>query len=104
MLQLEAEIIDHRQCPEARRVAGGAEIAVDVVLREAGVLERTSGRLGVELRDGLVRRKPRRVLVDADDTGLAFDAHRGPILPMAHSFAHDFCARGAGCGSVPPWV
>src|SRR5712671_1839955 len=104
MLQLEAEIVDHRQCPEARRVAGGAEIAIDVVLCEAGVLDRTPGRLGVELRDGLVRLKPRRVLVNADDIVLAFDAHRGPILPMAHSLRARLCARGAGCGSVPPWV
>ena len=80
MAQLEAQIVDHRQRPETRRIAG-AEIAVDVVLRETGILERALGQLGMELGERLVVGLARRMLVDADDIGLVLDAHLRLILP-----------------------
>ena len=48
----QAHVVGHVERAEARRVAG-AEIAVDVVLGEAGILQRAVGDLGMELRDGL---------------------------------------------------
>src|SRR5579863_1549708 len=81
MLQLEAEIIDHRQCAEARHVACGAEIAVDVVLADPGVLDGAACALGMELRDGLVGREPRRMLVDPDNIRFSLDTHRVSGLP-----------------------
>ena len=83
VLQLEAEIIDHRQRAEPRRVARGAEVAVDIVLAEAGIGERARQHLGVQLWHGLVGGEPRRVLVNPDDVGLVPDAHRRPSLPVA---------------------
>ena len=50
---LQAHVVDHRQRAEPGRVAG-AEVAVDVVLREPRVLERALRDLGVQLRDRLV--------------------------------------------------
>ena len=47
LLHVEAEIIGHRH-HAARRVAG-AEIAVDVGLGEAGILDRALGDLGMQL-------------------------------------------------------
>ena len=81
--KLETQIIDHRQRPEAGRIAGGAEIAVDVVLGQPGIGKRASRHLGVQLRHGFVGGEPRRVLVNPDDVGLVPDAHRRPSLPVA---------------------
>src|SRR6202040_3505919 len=79
--QFETHVIGHRQRPEPRRIAG-AEIAVDVALAEAGVLDRSLGRLGMQLGERLVFGLPRRVLIDPDDIGLVLDAHRGLFLPI----------------------
>ena len=70
----QAQIVRHVERPEARRGAG-AEIAVDVVLGEAGVLQRAARHLGMELRHRLVLGLARRVLEGAHDVGLAVDAH-----------------------------
>ena len=48
MANLEAEVIDHR--PKAAGGVAGAEIAVDIGLGEPGILDRTLGDLGMQLR------------------------------------------------------
>jgi hypothetical protein len=70
--RLEAEIVDHR--PQAPLRIARAEIAVDVLVRQARILERALGDFGMQLRDGFVRRMPGRVFVDAGDICLALDA------------------------------
>jgi hypothetical protein len=52
---LQVHVVRHAPDVRARRVAG-TEIAVDVVLREPGVLERAFRDFGVQLRDGVVWR------------------------------------------------
>ncbi|APO52550.1 hypothetical protein BD122_19806 [Bradyrhizobium diazoefficiens] len=68
---VEAEIVDHR--PGAAGRVARAEIAVDIVLAEPGILDRALGDLGVELGGGFVRRMPGRVFVDPGNVGLALD-------------------------------
>ena len=68
--QAQVHVVGHRHGPHARRVAG-AEIAVHVVLRQPGVLQRAGGRFGVQLGDGLVRRLAGRVLEGTHDVSLA---------------------------------
>src|SRR5215213_6034047 len=113
---LEAEIIDHRQPAETRRVAGGAEVPVDVVFRQAGIFERALGAFGVQHRHGLVLRQAGRVLVYPDDIGLSLDAHRGHTLHLRLTQTRmrwdtvrpprsiPDCARllSAGADGVPP--
>ena len=71
---LEAHVLDHRHRPETGRIAG-AEVAVDVVLGEAGVLQGALGALGVDLGQRDVLREPRRMLVDAGNVSFALDTH-----------------------------
>jgi hypothetical protein len=78
MARLQPHVLDHRHRSETGRVAG-AEVAVDIVLGEARVLERPLGDLRVELRQRDVLRQARRVFVDAGYVGLTLDAHRRPI-------------------------
>src|SRR5207248_11263159 len=80
--ELQSEVIRRRDRTEPWGVAGGAEIAVDIVLGKTSVVERAFRDLGVELHQALVRGHARRVLVDADDVGLVSDAHRRPFLPF----------------------
>src|SRR3954468_21801372 len=85
-LGVEAEIIDHR--PGAARGIARAEIAVDIVLAEPGILDRALGDLGMELRGGFVRRVPGRVFVDPGNVGLAFDGQiRSPLAFLASVFS-----------------
>src|SRR6185312_10030561 len=51
----------------------GAEIAVDVVLRDPGILDRALCNFGMKLGGGFVRRMPGRVFVDPGNVGLALD-------------------------------
>src|SRR6185312_6184188 len=51
----------------------GAEIAVDVVLRDPGILDRALCNFGMKLGGGFVRRMPGRVFVDPGNIGLALD-------------------------------
>ena len=48
--ELEAHVFDHREAAEARRVAGRAEIPVDVTLAQPRVVESTLGDLRMQLR------------------------------------------------------
>src|SRR5690606_10104116 len=73
----DAEVLDHRHRPEARRVAG-AKVAVDIGPGEARVTQRPEGALGMDLRHGQVRRVACRVLVSPDDVGFALQAHLSP--------------------------
>ena len=79
--RLQPHVVDHRHRPQAGRVAG-AEIAVDVVLGEARILQRALGHLGVDLRQRDVLGEPRRMLVDAGNIGFALDAHRQANSPQ----------------------
>ncbi len=81
--QFQAEIVDHRQRAKPGRVAGSAEIAVDVVLAEPGIGERALRAFGVQLEQRFVVGLARRMLEDPDDIGLPFDAHRRLVLPVA---------------------
>ncbi len=74
MAKLQVHVFRHGGGAGARRIAG-AEIAVDVVAGEPGIGQRAQRHLGVELRHGLVRRMPRRMLERAGDIRLALDAH-----------------------------
>jgi hypothetical protein len=78
----EVQIVDHRDRPHARGIAG-AEIAVDVILHQAGVFESALGHLGMQLRDRLVGRVTRRVLIRAGDIGLSLDTHRAVFTLMS---------------------
>src|SRR6266702_5366732 len=81
MAQIEAEIIDHR--PGTARRVTGAEVAVDVVLGEPGILDRAFGDLGVKLGCGFVRRMPGRMFVDPGNVGLALDGQiRSPLAVL----------------------
>src|SRR5262249_2360050 len=82
MAELQAHIVGHRQGPEPRRVAG-AEIAVDVALAETGILDRPLSRLGMQLGERFVLGLACRMLVNPNNVGLPFDAHRGLVLPFA---------------------
>src|SRR5690606_15863084 len=62
---------------EPRRVAG-AVIGVDILLAEAGILQRAQRHLGVELRQRLVLGLACGMLVDPGDIRLALDAHVAP--------------------------
>ena len=98
--ELEPHVVGHGQAAEARRIAR-AEIAVDVVLREVGVGERAHRRLGVELRQRLLVRLARRMLVDTRDIGLALDGHaRLASLPARGSTAAALTDRAARAGSI----
>ena len=57
------------------RGVAAAEIAVDVAVRQAGVLKRALGGFGVDLRDRFIRRLARRVFVGTDDIGFVSDGH-----------------------------
>src|SRR6202044_3100448 len=59
--KFQVHIFRHGGGSRSGRVAG-AEITVDVVARQAGVLERAERNFGMELRHRLVRRVPRRML------------------------------------------
>ena len=72
--EAEVHVVGHGEGAEAGGVAG-AEVAVDVVLGEPGVVEGADGGFGVELGDGFVGGLAGGVLVGTDDAGLAFDAH-----------------------------
>ncbi len=71
LLGVQPEIIDHR--PGAAGRVARAEIAVDIVLGEPGILDRALRDLGVQLGGGFVRRMPGRVFVDPGNVGLALD-------------------------------
>src|SRR5262245_21469798 len=75
MAELQAHVLAHRQTAEAWRVARGTEIAVNIALAEPGVVERALGDLGMQLRQRLVWRLSRRVLVGTDDVGFSIKAH-----------------------------
>ena len=64
---LQAHVVDHRHRAEAARRIAGAVIAVDVVLGQAGILQRAFGAFGVQQRDGLVRRLAGGMLPRPDD-------------------------------------
>lgn len=72
---LEAHILDHRHRAEAGRIAG-AEVAVDIVLGETGILQRTLGHFGVDLCQGQVLGQSRWMLIDTGNIRFALDAHR----------------------------
>jgi hypothetical protein len=72
--KLQIHILRHRGGSGPRRIAG-AEIAVNVLTRQPGVGQGTEGHFGVELRDGLIRRQPRRMLENTGDIGLALNGH-----------------------------
>ena len=72
--ELEVHVVGHGQWPEAGSVAG-AEIAVDIILRQAGIGQRADRAFGVQLRDGLVLRQPGRVLISPGNIGCSLDAH-----------------------------
>ena len=76
MADFQVHVFDHRRRPGAGRIAG-AEITVNVLERQSGILDRSDRHLGVKLRHGLVRRVPRRVLEGAGDIGLTLYAHAG---------------------------
>ena len=85
-----AEAIAMGKCKVALITLAGAEIAVDVVLAEAGIVQRALGHLGVDLRQRDVRRQPRRMLVDAGNVSFALDAHRRANSPsMLHCIVGD---------------
>jgi len=71
MARLEAKIVGHR--PEATIRIACDEETVDVLVRQASVLERALGDFGMQLPEGFVRRMARRMLIDARDIGLALD-------------------------------
>ena len=79
--KLQIHILRHRGGSGPRRIAG-AEIAVNVLTRQPGVGQGTECHFGVELRDGLIRRQPRRMLENTGDIGLALNGHPGsfPLL------------------------
>ena len=80
----QAEIIDHR--PGAARGVAGAEIAVDIVLGQPGILDRALGDLGVELGGGFVGCMPGRMLVNPGNVGLALDGQmRSPLAFLISS-------------------
>jgi hypothetical protein len=70
----EAHVVDHRETAEARSVAR-AEVAVDVVERQARIAQRAPRAFGVQLGGGLVGRVARRVLKGSHHIGLSPDAH-----------------------------
>ena len=80
--KFQVHIFRHRGGSRSRRVAG-AEITVDVVTRQAGVLELLDHRpeqerrrdFAMELCHRLVRRMPRRVLEGAGNVGFTLDGH-----------------------------
>ena len=74
MPDIEAEIIQHRQRPEAIGVAR-TKIAVDVIPGQTGSLEGAPGDFRVKLPERFVGRLAGGVLVSADDIGCAVDAH-----------------------------
>ena len=74
MAHLEAHVVHHVDAAHAGRV-GGAEIAVDVLVREPRVLQRALGAFGMQLRHRFVHGEARRMFERADDIGLSFDAH-----------------------------
>jgi hypothetical protein len=82
--KFQIHIFRHGGGSRSRRVAG-AEITVDVVTRQAGVLERAQRDLGMKLRHRLVRRMPGRVLEGAGNIGFALDGHAaGAFLGRSH--------------------
>ena len=72
--KFQVHIFRHGGGSRSGRVAG-AEITVDVVARQAGVLERAERDFGMELRHRLVRRVPRRMLEGAGDVSFTVDSH-----------------------------
>ncbi len=90
LAQLQAHVLGLVDAAHAGHVAR-AVVGVDVVLVQTGVVERALGDLGVQLRHGFAGALAQRVLVDARDVGLAFDAH-------ATSFSVGFLAHGAVTG------
>src|SRR5690606_22527229 len=74
---LEVHVVDHVDAAHAGGVAC-AEVAVDIVEREARIGERAPGALVVQLGYRLVGGLAGRMLVGTDDVGLAFDRHLGP--------------------------
>ena len=74
--QLQAQVLGHRRGAEPWRIAR-AEVGVDVVLRQAGVVERALGHVGVQAHDRQLVGLAGRVLVGADDVGFSVQAHGG---------------------------
>jgi len=68
---LQTEVVDHG--PEAAGRIARTEIAVDIVLGEAGILNGAFGDLGMELGGGFVGCMPGGMLVDPGNVGLALD-------------------------------
>ncbi|MDT4788875.1 hypothetical protein FQZ97_212620 [compost metagenome] len=98
---LQAEVVDHVQHAQARRVAR-AEIAVDVRQRQAGVFQCAFRAFGMQLGHGLVRCLAGRVLIGADDIGLAFDAHLGFLLVSDGEGRHCLPGMQSGWAFAPP--
>ena len=69
--QLQPEIVDDRERPRPARVpagdVAGAEIGVDIVFAEPGILDRAFGDLGMQQRERFAVGLARRMLVDAGD-------------------------------------
>ncbi len=78
VLEPQAHVIGEGISTEAGRIASRAEITVDVVLGQPGVIDRTLGDLGMELRQRFVRRLSCRVLVGPDNVRFALGAH--PVM------------------------
>ncbi|MGY4371568.1 hypothetical protein ACVW1A_007633 [Bradyrhizobium sp. LB1.3] len=83
---IQAEIIDHR--PGAAGRVARAEIAVNIVLAEPGILDRALGDLGMKLSGGFVRRMPGRVFKNPGNVGLALDGQnfRSPLAFLLAPF------------------
>ena len=70
----QVHVVDHGQRAEAWGIAG-AVIAVDVVLGEAGILQRALGALGMEQGHRFIGGLARRMLVGTDDVARSLQTH-----------------------------
>jgi len=94
MTDLEAQIIGHRHHATGR--VASAEIAVDIGLGQACVLQRALGDFGMKLCGGFIGCVPGRMLVDPGEVGLTLDTQvvlRWRFLVPAVFVA---CQRGLG--------
>ncbi len=89
---LEAEIIDHRHDAAGR--VSGAEIAVNIGLRQACILQCALGTFGMQLRGGLVGRVPGGMLVDPGNIGFSLDTQKTSPLLWSADFLACHAANG----------
>ncbi|MCY1528035.1 hypothetical protein D9M68_631250 [compost metagenome] len=75
----QAEVVDHVQHAQSGRIAR-TEVGIHVRQRQAGIVERPLGALGVKLGYGLVRRLSGRMFIGAGDAGAFLDAHRVSLI------------------------